>query len=1124
TATWIQLRQGVVPQKINLPPAPSGVFLYKANGRDWQMVYWNSNTLTVQPQWLTEAPKHFFYANANGQYLVKQKTTYWNNEAFRLVVVLPVYVNYFLQNRYFQSDFVQDPGLAEQYNITNNESDPEVHGLDGKALFSIRLQEGKAFLRYDNTTIFLRTLGTLFVLLFVRALSLFWSQQRGFRWGFGSFLLSLVLLRAVTYYLPVPFVFSKLPLFDPAIYASSTLHPSLGDLIINTLLVFWVIYFYRKHCPFVKQPASFVAGKAALFLGAFMGMAYLVTTLVRDAQISFDVNQFFSLNQYSLWGMFLLSLFSLILYHLAFLCFPFRKDSIMGQTMLGSKYFVLWTLVMAAAMAVLVSFQGSLKEEVERKRLAEQLAAQTDPSGENLLNIAATNLQEGLLYRQFDRFQTSEFTNKFLKDSLINQNFSGYLNKFDTRIYVFDSLYHPLYNDDSLNYASLRTLVLNQASPTDVPGLYRYESSVKGLSYLLQKSIALNDRVLGYLFVVLQDKRYKSEALYPELFNQSRDLTTDLNQHYAYAVYASGKLINHFNQYDFPAALDTIALQKGEFQLRKANGHTELWYQAANGRTVVVVKASTWLTDSLTLFAYLFCGFLVLFLLAKALYFLWQSRRQGLAWKQVFQFSLRTQIQASIVFLSVFSFLVIGAATISFFIFRYNSSNEERLTKSIQVMANEVNTRLQNLVALDDMTDHPGIRYELERVVAEISDLHNVDINFFNETGDLLVSTQPYIYNKHLLSEKMEPKAFAALRYEKKIRFLQSESIGKFNFLSVYVPLPNSESSMGGFLNIPYLNSQNELNQEISGFLATLIDLNAFIILLAGVLAFFLTNRITASLQLIGQTMQQLRLDGKNQKIELEEREDEIGLLVREYNGMVKKLEASAAQLARNEREGAWREMARQVAHEIKNPLTPMKLSLQYLQQSIRNNAPNVQALTTQMTETLIEQIDQLTKIAGDFSQFANIGHLQPETFDLRDLITAQTRLFQANPLLELVWELPENPLLVNADKVQINRLFTNLLQNALEAGLEKNGHAWIQVQAGAAQEGLWVRISDKSGGMPEKMKAHVFQPNFTTKSSGTGLGLAICKGIMEKAGGHISYKSTDGEGTTFRLTFPLAP
>ncbi len=484
--------------------------------------------------------------------------------------------------------------------------------------------------------------------------------------------------------------------------------------------------------------------------------------------------------------------------------------------------------------------------------------------------------------------------------------------------------------------------------------------------------------------------------------------------------------------------------------------------------------------------------------------------------------NIRSQIQATIIFLSVFSFIVIGIATISFFILRFNRNNEERLSKSIQVMANEVNSQMNSLQAFDDVPDNIGIRLGLEKTIAEISDLHNVDINYYNLKGSLVISTQPYIYNKHLLSSKMEPRAFRELQNGHSIRFLQSEKIGSFEYLSIYVPLTDDAGNNYAYLNIPYLNSQNELNQEISGFLATLINLNAFIFLIAGAIAFFLTSRITASFSLIGKKMQEMNLGKINEAI-IWNRNDEIGMLVDEYNKMVTKLEISAQALAQSEREGAWREMARQVAHEIKNPLTPMKLSIQYLQNAIQKGAPNVKELSESMAVTLIEQIDQLSKIAGDFSQFANIGNAHLETFDITEVLSSLVRLYSANPGIHLEWYKEEGSYSIYSDRVQMSRLFTNLLQNAIEANSGDSNMVNVIIRQRAEDKEVLISVQDYSGGIPDGMKENIFTPNFTTKSSGTGLGLAICKGIVEKANGQIWFESEEGVGSTFYIKLPMA-
>ncbi len=1153
-----------------------GFFIFKHSYADKPVpLYWNTNKMVVTPTDLQKQDGISFINSPNGQFISVKKNIKLRKLNYIAIAVLPIRWSYFIQNKYFHTDFAGYPGLNEQYKITNSANDFRVLNTQGKYLFSVQLEEGRAFIAYDTITILLRLVAVLLFFIFLHSIAEELVAAISFYKGYGFLVSSVFLFRFITYLVPFPFDYSKLPLFDPSIYASNWLHPSLGDLLVNAVLFYWLLQFFKNHGTKWEGKTRisinvFTAGSVFLYTNSAFLIISIIKSLIEDAKISFDVTNFFSLTIYSATGIVILCFLTLGFFYLSqvllrilfqyefnklkiitcivlsgflnmllfykaadipmqlcliawligYLLLLYYRKADMRLPIIRSSFFIFWVMIFALSIASFVIYQNREVEFEQRKRIAEKLAIQTDPSGENLLYIAATNFDNSFLQKNFSRFQESEYTNKFIKDSLTNQNFSGYLNKYDTRIYTFDSLFHPIFNEDSLNYASIKTIVLNQSKPTDIPDLFTYESNKDGFHYIYQKTVQQGETVLGYLFILLKQERYKSEALYPELFNQTQDVINDLNSNYAYAIYSKRKIINHFNNYNFPTELESSKVPVFEFSYRKEGDYTELWYNAGNNRQVVLVRKNTWVIEAITLFAYLFCSFLLIISIFHIGNLLIKSRFRFKPLQQLLRLNIRSQIQATIIFVSVFSFIVIGIATISFFIYRFNTSNEERLSKSIQVMANEFNNQVESLVALDDMPNNPGVIYELERVVAQISDLHNVDINYYDSDGVLLISTQPYIYNKHLLSEQMEPSAYLKLNSAHSIRVIQKENIGSFGYLSIYIPLINNAGATYGYLNIPYLNSQLELNQEISGFLATLINLNAFIFLLAGAIAFFITSRITVSLSLIGATMQKMNLGAKNEEINWS-RDDEIGVLVKEYNTMVRKLEHSVQQLAQNEREGAWREMARQVAHEIKNPLTPMKLSIQYLQRAIQEDAPNVKALSSGMVTTLIDQIDQLAKIAGDFSQFAIIGNVSLERFDIAEVIKSMVHLYMADDRVLVQWHQSTMPCYILADRIQMSRLFTNLIQNSVEAGLVHSGNAVVDIKVLLIENTIEITIQDQSGGIPNVMKPHIFSPNFTTKTSGTGLGLAICKGIVEKANGKISYQTTDGIGTIFSIVLP---
>lgn len=1167
------------PVKDKIVAEPYGIFIYELlQSSSPALLYWNTNKYYTVPDDLYRQDSSWFSVKRNGEFEIVKYNLQLGNKKLLVLGMIPIRWSYFIENKYLHSDFAGYKELDNQYELVTVAGDDvlPVYNSNGKALFGIRLKPEKSFLSYDTITILLRVLAIIFLLIFLHSLSVELMQKNGFRKGYSFLVIIVLLLRLIAYEFNFPFDYTKLPLYDPSIYASNMLHPSLGDLFVNAVLLFWLIGVFKNHTDgktWFKKPLPVqYRNFGGLFLLTVMCFltADIIKSLVRDSKISTDVTNFFSLDFYSVVSFVILcflvlsffefsqiilrpvterklSLFdqgitvaisgfvcllifsttkeipvslAILFWLIIYLVILHLRKTDLQIPLLQSPFFIFWVMFFTFSIAAMVMYENRLTEFEQRKRIAQKLALQVDPSGENLLNIAATNFDDEFLKKNFTRFQ-SEYTNKYIKDSLINQNFSGYLNKYDTRIYTFDSLYHPLYNEDSTDYAAIKTIILNQARPTVIPGLYSYDNAGEGFSYLYQKEIKSNNNTLGYLFVIAKSKRYKSEALYPELFNQAQDLSSDLNTNYAYAIYKRGVLINYFNTYSFPSRLNTKDIPDFEFTYKVVGDYSELWYNSGDNKQVLLVKRNTWLVESLTLFAYLFCSFLFIIFLFHTGSQLLKARFKWREIKKIFRFNIRTQIQSTIIFLSVFSFVVIGIATISFFIIRFNRSNEERLSKAIQVMAGEINSKLNAQFSFDDVltVQNNILTKALEREIAEISDLHNVDVNFYDVNGNLLISTQPYIYNKHLLSTQMEPRAYQQLHYDNNIRFIQSEKVGDFEYLSIYVPLSDESGENYAYLNIPYLNSQNELNQEISGFLATLINLNAFIFLVAGAIAFFLTNRITDSFRLIGEKMSQMNIGKENKEI-VWTRNDEIGMLVTEYNKMVQKLEQSAIALARSEREGAWREMARQVAHEIKNPLTPMKLSIQYLQKSILNGAPDVKQLTSNMAVTLIEQIDQLSKIASDFSQFANIGNAQMEYFDLREVVESVVRLYQTHPGLSIHWQEPESTMTVNADRVQMNRLLTNLLQNAAEAKIgDEVVHVSITLQR--FDNVIQLSVSDNAGGIPLAMQSKIFTPNFTTKSSGTGLGLAMCKGIVEKANGQIWFETVEGKGTSFFVSLP---
>ena len=1151
-------------------------FVSKAGGT--QLIFWN--TQAVEPPYpiLDSAANEGFFQWKNGYYVWK-KVSVGKNIAIALI---PVKWNYIITNEYLENTFAAGNNMEKNYNISLPPSDAGVRSAHGKLLFSVTKKTGIVLLGNNGISILLRLLAALLVLLFIHFSAVFMAARTRL-WKAAVFLAgSILALRVAGYYLPVPLNLRQFELFDPAIYGSNIVLRSLGDLLINTLLFTWFILFIR-HQLRIKRVRINLPNRlhrilllilvTVLFLSATFTCAQIIRSLVADSQISFDVINFFTLTIYSVIGFVVLCclaigyfIFSQVMLFLYGELFSGRTSPVYLSVALGglmflswsfiystagfgilvlvwlmiylvlminylranaaapvrSRHLVFWLFFFSVSITAVIVTENSRKELQHRKHYAETLATKSDPSSERLMNTMLTDFRNEFLAVNFFRFGTDS-TNRFLKDSMVNSNFSGYTSKYDTKIFTFDSEEKPLHNADPNSFNELTTLLNTQSRPTSIADLYYYDESFDRFSYISRKRITdINDSLLGYVFILANPRKNGAETISPELFSKGQSNSIENSQVYSFAVYNDGELVKSHNDYPFATRLDTTRVSGAEFTAISRDNFFELWYRAGPQKIVVIARKDNSVIEAITLFSYIFCAFLLLTMLYWLLNVFIGSGFNHRRFAHYWQPSIRSQIHGTIIFISILSFLVIGVATILFFISRYENNNREKLSVAIRVTENEVRNSLSGLSVFDDVISIYDAHYreKLEKIIAKIAEIHADDINLYDLDGNLHVSSLPLPYNKGIVSNKMDPVAFYHLSRLRESLFFKQENIGKLSYISNYVPVRDEAGREYGYLNIPYFTSQSKLKDEIANFLVTIINLNAFIFLIAGIVALFITNRITRSFALISEKMKAVNLGRLNEAITWN-RNDEIGELVNEYNRMVGKLDKGAAALAKSEREGAWREMARQVAHEIKNPLTPMKLSLQYLQKAINNNAGNVNELTAKVSQTLVEQIDHLNQIAGEFSQFANIGNPRNEVFDLHDLLRTLVQLYSMEEHVLLNWQPVPGEVVLDADRTHINRLFTNLIQNALQS-VPEGGVANITITEQTDRDEILISVKDNGMGISEEMRSRIFTPNFTTKTSGTGLGLAMCKGIVEQAGGRIWFETETGKGSSFFVELPL--
>ena len=1159
----------------------TGIFVFKKTINAIKLSFW-SNQRIYPPDDIFSRPDTFYFKRiekGNGFYLCGKKTIVDANDNDSIITVgmIPIMYRYFAS---LSDRFEYSTSAASIILISGLQTDYPIKSLSGDILFYVspQTQSNKPS---ETIATYLKLAAILLLLIYIHFMAEKTARQYGFWNGLVFLFVVLLLLRMVGYYTSIPVNLRQFQLFDPKVYGSNLIHKSLGDLLINVILFCWIILFaWQKldKTSFYNVPS----GKKGTVIGCIASLvviiltfivSYIIRSLAADSSISFDVINFFSLSPYTVFGFIALSILAVGYYYFMRIMIPllsiaFKNNffpvylvvAVAGLTfltfevdhpllvfyiaVLGWLIFYIWISrlnkfginnqrqTMAAALFWIFLFSVSItaiiidanreKEWQSRIALANRIDDRTDPYNEKELGVSFAYIDNDFLAPNFYRFRNENLAIS-LRDSIMHKSVFPF--RYNSKLYVYDADKKPLFNEDPQPINTWETNLRVNAKETTVDSLYYYEKTFDKYTFIFKRTVTDNNgRIIGYFYIISDPEQDENDAIVAELFKESDVGGDEQSEIYSYGIYLNGVLsTGPRNKYPFPTILDSVDVPAETIKKKTTTTSTELWYKAAGNKIIVVARNKANALEAITLFSYIFCVFLFLVAFFNLLILLLRLGGNANELRRILEWNIRTQIHGTIIFISILSFVIIGVSTISFFIVRYKQNNEEKLSKTMEVMIKEMEKRLDDRQVFDDqLAIYDSIsNQDVQNLVNDVAEIHGVDVNVYDTSGTLHVTSQPVIYRENFLSNKMDPQAFYYLNKRHQVQHVQQEKLAHINYMSSYAPLRGKDGIAYAYINIPYFLSQQQLKQEISNFLVTIINLNAFIFLIAGVIALFITNRVTRSFLLISEKMREVSLGKTNEEIDWK-RNDEIGGLVREYNKMVTKLEVSAEALAKSEREGAWREMARQVAHEIKNPLTPMKLSIQFLQKSIDNNSDNVKELTGKVAKTLVEQIDHLSKIAFDFSQFANIGNTNIETFDINEVIRSLDNLYKTSHEGELKLNTVPGKVMVRADKTQMNRLFTNLIQNAIEAC---NGKGKCDIELNEVQTDgvIQISIKDNGEGIPKEMQSKIFIPNFTTKSSGTGLGLAMCKGIAEQAGGRIWFETRTGEGSTFYVELPVA-
>ena len=554
----------------------------------------------------------------------------------------------------------------------------------------------------------------------------------------------------------------------------------------------------------------------------------------------------------------------------------------------------------------------------------------------------------------------------------------------------------------------------------------------------------------------------------------------DVTESFPFNYYRSGQLI-HSGQTFTKEELQLVdeAMTNVHFQ----GSDVYVSYRPSTSRLLVSRKTFLGLVKPVTLFSFLFCIIIILVIIIGLLNLIFDFLPED--WPLFIHDlkALNSKIQISLILVILLSFVVIATITSSF-LKNYLSTEKEQIIKE----------KLESLdKAFRDKTLMAYTPSETIEILAnfeeKIEDIHNVELELHrigNQATDLDYFTHSFFHK--------QPDAFGFTNYD--------------GITKSYIPIYCEKTTeLSGVAEIKLKNEEQVISQlNVFDFLGSIFNVYVFLFLIASVLAIFIAKSITRPIAILNQKLTQVKLESNNELISWEG-DDEIGTLIDNYNKMVNKLEESAQILAKKERDSAWREMAKQVAHEIKNPLTPMKLSIQYLEKAISRNPDDAKHITKKISATILEQIDNLTGIAEAFGNFAELPHTSNVKIELNNIVEVVYNLFRKREDMDISLSIPIDPIYVYGDKGQLVRILNNLVKNATESITPKR-RGKIELSLDLILGKAIIKVKDNGVGIPDDKKDKIFQPKFTTKDSGSGLGLAIAANMIESMNGKVYFES----------------
>jgi len=1119
--------------------------------------YWNSNKVSA-------ITKNYPLINDNNVHVINLPTgwyLYSNSKIsdISISILQLIKSDYLLNNELLPSDFSSNFANSSNMNLTLDfdASSHKIYNSTGEFILGTNYINNSSTKTVSNYLSFILFLAAyIFTILFFQTIILNSKLAKTNPiLGFATLISIIILLRLLGILTNFPHALKQSYIFSDNIFNIPTAN-SVGGLILTTTLLLLIsisAYIYYGKTKSEISPTKVILRYTILWIYILINI-YLLFHTILDQQISFfaedilhnntlflsiliiigiNVSIYYAfitfLNTVNITKIpfvipyFIISLGLLIVYlvgnisvtiltttlALSFLLIILKNYIWQYLTDIFLKHIIILVLL-SIVSSVIVSKAYKLKKDNYQKYVGNTLAISNDTIFEN--NYKATN--KNIVNDKYLKnllFNDTTSSDAKIQDYILDKYFEETIKKYTIQITnCGENEFIEIQPEGEIRECSeyFNQTINQYAIPVIDTLLYKFSTGNESNYYI--SKITLTDQSNKYkreLFVEFVSSHVPEGFGYPELLIDKRSYTLNLTE-YSFALYSNDHLTYKFGDY----AYNTIFVFHDHFKFDTFFNYNNYHHYAiniSNDRYLIISRKITPTTLKIVVFSIIF---LILSILTVLIYLIIYARKAF----TLFRLNFKARLQTFFISTLTLTFILMGVTTLIYI----KDSNRETLENQLTEKTNSVLIELQHkLSSLTDLKDEDS--EVLHQLLRKFSLVFFSDINLYDKSGKLIATSRPEIFEKNLLSSYINPLAFNAIFNDNSLNFITEENIGSLKYYSAFVPINLNNDSPIGIVNLPYFARQTQITKSYYIMLSYLINIYVIISIIGALIAIIFSRYLTKPLVLLQESLATIRIDKHNEKIQWN-KNDEIGLLINEYNIMVDKLEQSADLLKHSERESAWREVARQIAHEIKNPLTPMKLNVQYLEKAYNTNDPEFSSKIKSISKSLITQIDVLNDVAEMFSDFAKSKSLKFIRVNLKNIITSSVNLFNQKANVSIIANYSnDNDIITLGFEKDILRVINNILKNAIQS-LDNTKEGKIVIDVEHDSKFIAIAITDNGKGIPNEMKSKIFHPYFTTKTSGTGLGLAIVKNIMNEIGGKVSFENAENNGTRFLLLFPV--